>query len=55
MAGSILDLITTPSLVTKAREDLNRRLRGKVYIKDPSAEPPIEKARELAKTYKGKS
>jgi hypothetical protein len=31
-----------------------KRLRGKTYDKDPSVEPPLEKAKELAESYKGK-
>jgi len=46
--------MTNPDLIKKAREDLNKRLRGKTYEKDPSREPPLEKARELAEALKGK-
>ena len=54
MAGSVIDLLTTPEKLEKAKEDQLKRLRGREYDKDPSVEPPLEKARELAETYKGK-
>lgn len=54
MAGSALDLITNPELIKNAKSELNRRLRGKRYQKDPNREPPLEKARELAESLKGK-
>jgi aminobenzoyl-glutamate utilization protein B len=53
MAGSVLDLLQDPELVKKAKEDQIRRLRGRKYEKDPTVEPPLEKARELAKFYTG--
>jgi aminobenzoyl-glutamate utilization protein B len=53
MAGSVLDLLQDPELVKKAKEDQIRRLRGRKYEKDPMVEPPLEKARELAKFYTG--
>jgi aminobenzoyl-glutamate utilization protein B len=53
MAGSALDLILNPDKIKEAKKELASRLRGKVYARDPSREPPLEKARELAETYKG--
>jgi aminobenzoyl-glutamate utilization protein B len=54
MAGSVLDLLTSPDRVAEAQEEQLKRLRGKTYDKDPSVVPPLEKARELAKEYMGK-
>ena len=54
MAGSALDLFTHPDKIKAARAELLTRLRGKEYKKDPSRKPPLEKARELAETLKGK-
>jgi aminobenzoyl-glutamate utilization protein B len=54
MAGSVLDLLQNPDKVKEAREDQLKRLRGKTYKKDPTVEPPLERARELAKFYTGK-
>jgi aminobenzoyl-glutamate utilization protein B len=54
MAGSVLDLLTSPEQVIQAKEEQVKRLRGKTYDKDPTVVPPLEKARELSKTYTGK-
>ena len=54
MAGSVLDLLKTPELAKQAREEQQKRLLGKTYDKDPTVEPPLERARELAETYTGK-
>ena len=54
MAGSVLDLLTNPELAKQAREEQLKRLRGKTYDQDPTVEPPLERARELAKGYTGK-
>ena len=54
MAGSALDLFTHPDKIKAARAELLTRLRGKEYKKDPTRKPPLEKARELAETLKGK-
>jgi len=54
MAGSVLDLLTTSNLLADARVDYKKRLRGREYKRDPTIEPPLDKARELAKTYMGK-
>ncbi len=53
MAGSALDLMLNKDKIKEARDELVSRLRGKEYVRDPSREPPLEKARELAETYKG--
>ena len=54
MAGSVLDLLTNPDKIREAKEDQLKRLRGKTYQKDPTVEPPLERARELAEFYTGK-
>lgn len=54
MAGSALDLLQSPEQLKQAREEQINRLRGRKYAQDPSVEPPLEKARELAESYKGK-
>ena len=54
LAGSVLDLLTNPELAKRAREEQLKRLRGKTYDQDPTVEPPLERARELAKGYTGK-
>jgi aminobenzoyl-glutamate utilization protein B len=55
MAGSVLDLLQNPDKLKEAREEQLSRLRGKTYQKDPTVEPPLERARELSKFYTGKS
>ncbi len=54
MAGSALDLFLNPDKVKEARDEHVARLRGREYVRDPSREPPLEKARELAEAHKGK-
>jgi hypothetical protein len=54
MAGSVLDLLTNPNLLRDAKEEHHRRLCGREYKRDSTIEPPLDKARELAKTYTGK-
>ncbi len=54
MAGSVLDMLTSPELIAKAKEEQAKRLRGRKYKKDPSIVAPVDKARELAKAYTGK-
>jgi aminobenzoyl-glutamate utilization protein B len=54
MAGAVLDLMMNPEYIKEAKEEQVKRLRGKKYVKDPSREPPLEKARELAEALKGK-
>ncbi len=54
MAGSVLDLLMTPNLLRDAKGEHVRRLRGREYKRDSSIEPPLDKARELAKVYEGK-
>jgi len=54
MAGSVLDLLQSPEEIKQAHEERLKRLRGRKYEQDPTVEPPLEKARELAKFYTGK-
>jgi aminobenzoyl-glutamate utilization protein B len=51
MAGSVLDLLKDPELAKQAREEQQKRLRGKTYDQDPTVEPPLDRARDLAKAY----
>lgn len=53
MAGSVLDLLQNPEKIKQAKEDHQERLRGRTYKKDPTVEPPLERARELEKFYTG--
>ena len=52
-ARAALDLLTNPDKIKKAKDELASRLRGREYVRDPSREPPLEKARELAEAFKG--
>jgi len=54
MAGSVLDLLKDPELAKQAREEQQKRLRGKTYDQDPTVEPPLDRARDLAKAYTAK-
>ena len=54
MAGSVLDLLMNPNMLRDAKEEHHRRLRGREYKRDSTIEPPLDKAKELAKTYTGK-
>ncbi len=55
MAGSILDLMTKPELLAKAKEEHKRRLAGRSYEPgDVERKPPLELARETAEKLKGK-
>ncbi len=51
MAGAALDLLTNPTLVKNAKNEHIKRLRGREYNKNSAIETPLERARELAKTY----
>ena len=51
MAGSVLDLLKDPELAKQAREEQQKRLRGKTYDQDPTVEPPLDRARDLARAY----
>jgi hypothetical protein len=54
MAGSVLDLLKDPELAKQAREEQQKRLRGKTYDQDPTVEPPLDRARDLVKAYTAK-
>jgi len=54
MAGSVLDLLKDPELAKQAREEQQKRLRGKTYDQDSTVEPPLNRARDLAKAYTAK-
>jgi len=56
MAGSVLDLLTSPELLKKAGEEHKERLRGRTYepVGEPGRKPPLEQAREIAEKLKGK-
>jgi aminobenzoyl-glutamate utilization protein B len=55
MAGSILDLITKPEMLVKAKEEHKRRLGDNIYKPDVDRKPPLEIARENAAKLKGKT
>ena len=53
MAGSILDLITKPELLVRAKEEHKKRLAGKIYNPiDTERKPPLELAKETAEKLK---
>lgn len=55
MAGSVLDLMTTPQLIARAKEEHKKRLAGKFYEPgDLERKPPLELARETAEKLKVK-
>jgi aminobenzoyl-glutamate utilization protein B len=55
-AGTVLDLLTRPELVKKAKEEHAKRLAGKKYVSPIPAEiqPPLEIAKAYAEKNKGK-
>ncbi len=57
MAGSVLDLLTKPELLKKAKEEHEERLKGRTYkpVGEPGRKPPLELAREIAEKLKGKA
>jgi aminobenzoyl-glutamate utilization protein B len=54
MAGSILDMMTKPEILVKAKEEHRRRLGSNIYKPDVDRKPPLELARENAAKLKGK-
>jgi len=56
MAGSAIDLLTSPEILAKVRKEHDERLMGRTYkpVGDPEMGPPLEMARELAEKFKGK-
>jgi aminobenzoyl-glutamate utilization protein B len=55
MAGSILDLMTKPEILVKAKEEHKKRLGGNHYEPGEDRKPPLELARESAEKLKGKA
>jgi len=55
-AGTVLDLLTKPALVKKAKEEHAKRLSGKKYVSPIPAEiqPPLEMAKAYAEKNRGK-
>jgi aminobenzoyl-glutamate utilization protein B len=56
MAGSVLDMITSPELRKAAKEEHVKRLEGQIYkpVGDPNRSPPLELARTTAENLTGK-
>jgi aminobenzoyl-glutamate utilization protein B len=48
MAGAAIDLITTPELIHKAKEEHRKRLGTNTYKPDTERRPPLELARASA-------
>jgi hypothetical protein len=55
MAGSVLDLMTKPEVIMKAKEEHKKRLAGKSYEPGEERIPPLKLARETASKLKGKT
>ena len=55
MAGSVLDLMTRPEILVKAKEEHKKRLGGNRYEPGEERKPPLELARETARKLKGKA
>ena len=54
MAGSVLDLMTKPELLVKAKEEHKKRLGSNRYEPGEERKPPLELARATAEKLKGK-
>ena len=55
MAGTALDLLTSPEMIKEAKAELRKRLGDQKYVPvKPDDEPPLEIAREKAEQLKGK-
>ena len=55
MAGTVLDLLMTPKMITDAKAELRKRLGDQKYVPvKPNDKPPLEIAREKAEQLKGK-
>ena len=55
MAGTALDLFTSPEMIKEAKAELKRRLGDQKYVPvKPDDEPPLEIARAKAEQLKGK-
>jgi aminobenzoyl-glutamate utilization protein B len=55
MAGSVLDLMTKPEILVKAKEEHKKRLGGNRYEPGEDRKPPLALARESAEKLKGKA
>jgi hypothetical protein len=55
MAGSVIDLMTKPEILVKAKEEHKKRLGGNRYKPDEKRKPPLKQARENAGKLKGKN
>ena len=55
MAGSVLDLMTKPDILARAKEEHTKRLGGKKYIPDTERKPQLEIARASAAKLMGKT
>jgi aminobenzoyl-glutamate utilization protein B len=55
-AGTVLDLLTKPALVKKAKDEHAKRLAGKKYVSPipDEIQPPLELAKQYAEKNKGK-
>ncbi|MCW4012193.1 MAG: amidohydrolase [Candidatus Bathyarchaeota archaeon] len=55
MAGTTLDLLTSPEMIKEAKAELKKRLGDQKYVPvKPDDEPPLEIARAKAEQLKGK-
>ncbi len=55
MAGTALDLLTSPEMIKEAKAELKKRLGTQKYVPvKPDDEPPLEIARAKAEQFKGK-
>jgi len=55
MAGSVLNLMSNPQILAKAKEEHRKRLGTNTYIPDIERRPPLELARQSAEKLKGKA
>ena len=55
-AGTVIDMMTKPELVNKAKEEHARRLAGKKYVSPIPSEvqPPLKLAEEYAEKNRGR-
>ncbi len=56
MAGTVLDLLTRPEMLAKAKEEHAKRMEGRTYVCPipPEINPPLEVARATAEKLKGR-
>jgi aminobenzoyl-glutamate utilization protein B len=55
MAGAIIDLLTKPDLLAKAKEEYSKKMQGRTYrcAIPNDVEPPLSIARAVAEKFKG--